>query len=305
MPTSLLTERLLVFQPAIAEAIGLEDAVMLSCCYAAQRLGAGHEPVIAEPAFAALLPFWSAEQRAAILRRMEEAELLSVRREPHKSADGDWQLTLCAEALWSEPMPMPAVASLSPSVAATLGLDGAVLLSFLDELQRYQRNAEGRCTLRVSATARRAALPFWDLAELRAVARDLEALGVLTLLSSDGDDDWEIALQEDAAPPTAPAPASVTEPPPRAAPTVLPLDWEPDEATLSALAEMGVDEQFIGVQRLEFKLYWRERGETRSAWNSRFFQRVQGQWELKERDAEKSHNTIGSYERLADRSWAH
>ena len=58
----------------------------------------------------------------------------------------------------------------------------------------------------------------------------------------------------------------------------LPDEWYPSEDAFEVLQKGGVNRAFIEDAVAEFILYWRERGESSSTWNSKFVQHVRHQW---------------------------
>jgi len=55
-------------------------------------------------------------------------------------------------------------------------------------------------------------------------------------------------------------------------------EWQPDIDAVEILQRAGVDKQFIEDAIPEFVLYWRERGDSTSTWNSKFVQHIRLQW---------------------------
>lgn len=54
--------------------------------------------------------------------------------------------------------------------------------------------------------------------------------------------------------------------------------WQPSEEALEILTRQNIDLQFIQDAIAEFVLYWKERGEAQSTWNSKFVTHVKKQW---------------------------
>lgn len=55
-------------------------------------------------------------------------------------------------------------------------------------------------------------------------------------------------------------------------------EWHPNPDALEILLRTGVTEEFIEDSIPEFVLYWRERGEAHSTWNSKFIAHIRRQW---------------------------
>ena len=315
----MLTERWLDFSPKVAETLGLGEALLLSCCITAQRFGTGSETCLAESTLARLLPFWQPETWARLFKQLGDVGVLSVLAQPDvddADADACWRLRLHADGLWAAPAPpgaataavMPCANPLSTSLAEAVGLEGAVLISFLDTARSYQADAR-LGAVRVTDATLRAFLPFWDLETFRVVVDDLVETGVVCAWPADGADDAAgaggllLAFAEDLA--ASESPRFVEPVAKGREATILPDDWQAAQATLDALLDCGVEQQFIACQQREFVVYWRERGEARSEWNTRFFNRALKQWrrETEQRRRAGSDGAMDSYGRLADRSW--
>lgn len=54
--------------------------------------------------------------------------------------------------------------------------------------------------------------------------------------------------------------------------------WRPSEDAVEILTRVGIDRTFIDDAIPEFVLYWRERGDATSTWNSKFIKHVKIQW---------------------------
>lgn len=79
------------------------------------------------------------------------------------------------------------------------------------------------------------------------------------------------------------------------------FDWQPDEQALTILANNGISREFALAQKPSFTLYWFERGDWASNWNTRFIQHVQYKAKLL---GQKTSKAISIGEQLSDRSWA-
>ncbi len=84
-------------------------------------------------------------------------------------------------------------------------------------------------------------------------------------------------------------------------PTLLPLDWAPDQITIQRLRVQGVEVNFIWEQATEFSMYWQERGTAGYGWQSKFFTRCLGAWRNR-KPVPIDQSTV--LDRLGDRSWS-
>lgn len=174
---------------------------------------------------------------------------------------------------------------ISPALAATLGLEEAVLLSVLHEL--YLHRAQGGW-LKVDGSVLAPFVPFWLPQDIQRIATSLQAKGVLQLRSapylSSGVLDFSLGD-------SAPAPSRVHEPRSVAATTggatLMAPHWQPDDDLLRQLAQLGVPADFVQQQVPEFVRYWRDRGEAHHAWGNRFLKQVLRVWREQEQHGAK------------------
>ncbi len=193
----------------------------------------------------------------------------------------------------------------SPSLAATLGLEEAVMLQGLQEISIHA-SSQFRDGHRQWQHADRARLhqlfPFWTDEDTERIANSLQQKGVLLLNSApytevkhlyyalnDGDVPERRQRQVHESPraasnanavnsqsvetvPTQPV-ASVTS-----AKQAITSDWQPDSDTCKQIAQHGIESQFTQQQIPEFVSYWHQRGETAYAWGNKFLKHVVHEW---------------------------
>ena len=167
---------------------------------------------------------------------------------------------------------------ISPSLAATIGLEEAVLLTVLHEL--FVHRAQGGW-LKVDSAVLQHFLPFWQPQDVQRIAASLCATGILHLRSapylSSGVLDFN--LGDDAIAPSIPnksAAVKTVAVTGRAA--LIAPNWQPDAEMLRQLAQFGATPEFIQQQIPEFVRYWRDRGEAHHSWDGRFQKHVQRLW---------------------------
>lgn len=167
---------------------------------------------------------------------------------------------------------------ISPSLAATIGLEEAVLLAVLHELFTH-RAQDG--WLKADSALLQVFLPFWQPQDIQRVATSLSATGILHLRSapylSSGVLDFN--LGDDAviaAVPVRTATAKTAAVAGRAA--LIAPNWQPDTDMLRQLMQFGATPAFIQQQIPEFVRYWRDRGEAHHSWDGRFQKHVQRLW---------------------------
>ncbi|WP_288132544.1 DnaT-like ssDNA-binding domain-containing protein [Microbulbifer sp.] len=175
--------------------------------------------------------------------------------------------------------------SISPTLAATVGLEEAVLLTALGDLLPFlpAESHPGRDWYVAEGEQLEQLLPFWQPADIQRVATSLRNQGALLLGAAPygGSSILKFALPETG------APASNTAPPARmasrqqtvrSANTIGP-NWTPDNETLARISQLGVPEHFVREQIPEFVTYWRDRGESRHSFGSLFLKQVKSKWE--------------------------
>jgi len=188
----------------------------------------------------------------------------------------------------------------SPTLAATVGLEEAVLLHLLHDLSVAQIRPQQPPWFAIEVEALEQLLPFWDRRALQRIAKNLADQGVIHIDSAPLTEAAQLRFRfhratksiGNAAAPSAtkaPTPAEPQRVEPRAQPTaargagLLGPHWQPDEDLLQLLAlNHNISRQFALDQLEDFILYWRERNEISHAWGSRFRQHVLSQWRRRE-----------------------
>lgn len=196
----------------------------------------------------------------------------------------------------------------SPALAATIGLEEAILLHLLHDLASAR--APGTVWLEVELEVLQRLLPFWSQRDLQRVSRSLADKGVLRMDSAPLSDTQPLRVAFDE-PAAAPAPRRANPPPrpgatplrPRGASSLSSL-WQPDEDLLQLLAlNHGIPRQFALDQLEDFTLYWRETGQVSHAWASRFRQHVLRQWRLQQQQVQVREEPAAAANNALDRNW--
>ena len=200
----------------------------------------------------------------------------------------------------------------SPGLAATIGLEEAILLQqlqgFLDH--HSPRVQDGYAWLSVERALVQRSLPFWSVEDLQRISRSLVDKGVLLVNSPplQHSEQLVFALNERvhrAQPPAAtPIPAAATPPrvPGRRSAGLLPVHWSPSEDLLQLLGlNHNIPRQFALDQLEDFIFYWRERGETSHAWENKFRQHVVSNWRHHQQNQAESFRT--AQPTRLDNSW--
>jgi hypothetical protein len=220
---------------------------------------------------------------------------------------------------------------ISPTLAATIGLQEAVFLHVISELllQHPPVYRQQRRWSEINQSTLINALPFWDPTEIKRVQRSVQDLGLLLVEAVRGSELTHLYAinQEDCQ-----ADSKVAEPgktsatgsaayatpyttsyakPPRATPyqntsgtaTLIPPDWQPD-ATLHQLCQQrSIPRPFVEEHVQSFVMYWRERQKTQYSWHQTFLKWIVTEWEkqrsfqgAKELETQMSGNWLPSEE---------
>lgn len=212
--------------------------------------------------------------------------------------------------------------AVAPSLAATIGLEEAVMLSVLADLgpiaQARPNNGYTWLTLPTQLLAD--ATPFWDAREIQRVCQSLRDKGILLVGSAHfgSEANFKFAYNERAtqhvpqqrtpivsmSQNVQPTPQNTAPNRQRNEPTIraeeaqvdeisqpfgknfLGANWRPSKDTLTQLAQHNIPEHFAIEQLPNFITYWRERREAHRSWGAKFVQHVIFKW----RDFESKRN---------------
>lgn len=171
----------------------------------------------------------------------------------------------------------------SPQLAATIGLEEAILLQHLRQsFDHHQPQVRrGYAWLHIERAYLLRTLPFWNIEDLHRISRSLADKGVILLESAPllTTDHLLFAVNEQVQPlnkAVAPPPETLTT---RRNAGLLPIHWTPSEDLLQLLAmNHNIPRQFALDQLEDFIFYWRERGDTSHAWENKFRQTVVSAW---------------------------
>lgn len=180
----------------------------------------------------------------------------------------------------------------SPSLAATIGLEEAILLQHLAAV--FEHRAATMRGHRQWLTLERQwlldTLPFWGALDLHRVSKSLADKGLILVESPPlhESDTLVFALNESnrGAPQTRTTPATHGEPPSgrRHGAGLLSASWAPSEEILQLLGmNQNIPRKFALDQLEDFVYYWRERGEISHAWDNKFRQHVINRWRTQQR----------------------
>ena len=174
---------------------------------------------------------------------------------------------------------------LHPSLAATIGLEEATMLSVLDDITRYQQSTDSQSYkwYTLHAPVLQEQMPFWDQLDIQRVSQRLRDLGLILIRSAPYAQsqviDFAFNRQTSArAEISTPSQANISQRQPSPGATAIAANWQPDRETIIALGQLNIPEHFAREQVPEFVRYWRESGESQRSWSSKFIQYTKRQW---------------------------
>lgn len=216
---------------------------------------------------------------------------------------------LLQTAMSSHPLFNDTVIPLSVTLASTIGLEDALLLTVIHEAGRYQSGPH----VRVRRDMLRQQLAFWDDLTIRRTLASLIDKGLLQLHGAMYPESPELLVsfeqsqnQAPVAPVAAdPAPAVAVhqryQPAPArehygtaasAAPVTrhqpITGQWQPSSDCLARIQQHGIPVSFAWNQLDAFLLQGQEQGSNRNDWNTRFFRFVKSQWVYASNDAARN-----------------
>ncbi len=257
--SSLVPEQQLVFSPALATTIGLEEAVLLQQLHSLfqhlpSRLREGYLWLsIERPTLLRQLPFWNAADLQRLLRSLIDKGVLLV--EPttlHSSERLTFALNEAAPStqrtVAPPPRPVPTPEAQPRRSASRLSGNWAPSEDLLQLLALNHSIPRQFALDQVEEF-----LGYWQ--ERGEISHAWENKFRQRVISA-----WRREQQVEAE---------------RAS---LDRDWRPSQDAIDIMLRDGVDAKFIEEAIPEFILFWRERGEPPKELNSRFLQHIRLQW---------------------------
>ena len=175
---------------------------------------------------------------------------------------------------------------ISPMLAATIGLEEAILLQALADFLAHrdpERDSQESkpSTFRITAHEIESALPFWSAEDIKRIRNNLEGLGILDVTDSSGKNELLVTINDAksqgyTSPQRIPVAKSRSNMPSSA--TTISSKWEPDDNWIRLCKQHAVPEDFARRLVPEFVNYWRERGQARFSWGNAFYKHVIRQW---------------------------
>jgi hypothetical protein len=197
--------------------------------------------------------------------------------------------------------------TISPSLAATIGLEEAVMLHALHERMRFSKATiiDGYKWFGFEQHDIEESFPFWQAGDIQRVANSLKDKGVILLAPEPYllNKILKLALNEKvvaaveridaresaATPGITPKPATAKPVLPQRIPAtggggarVIDANWQPDTEILKQIQQHGIPASFANECLAEFVRYWAERNEAHHGWASKFLKWVIRRWREEE-----------------------
>lgn len=191
---------------------------------------------------------------------------------------------------------------ISPSLAATIGLEEAVLLQALNELMCHGEPEpnNGYQWLNTNWHQLQKITPFWGAEDIQRIVTNLRDKGVLLLASAPFSKSHELRfafnelITQDNIPAaqgqpqkSLQAPHAQLSPQQKQGAKRLVPDWEPESEVIRQLAQYNIPAEFISAQLPEFITYWTERNEPKFSWGSKFIKHVLRLWREQQTETAK------------------
>jgi hypothetical protein len=206
----------------------------------------------------------------------------------------------------------------SPALAATIGLEEAIALTWLNDIAQ----ATGGIQWHVNNDQLRQVFPFWDDHKIRLVLRNLHEKGLIQLISPLFPDapqlvfcfpgqqtsqqavsqnsrkhetnqlerhSRQVQLQDAQA---SGVPSFKTRSPQASPHQPMQQQWQPSRDGLNRLQQHGIPDSYSLSKLDEFILQARENGNNRNDWNTQFFRFIKKHWVYTQTDAHKKQQRL-------------
>ncbi len=165
---------------------------------------------------------------------------------------------------------------ISPTLAATIGLEEAVMLHVLSELM--QRQPE-QSWLHLDGKALIDAMPFWNLTDIRRVQTNLVEKGLIEVDGSGRT--FRIAICQPGSRTKTPPPARKPETPVSAGGRAaqIPAEWQPNADLYQLCEKRNITRSFIDEHVRLFVISQQERKKAQYSWHNTFYKYIVREWE--------------------------
>ncbi len=181
---------------------------------------------------------------------------------------------------------------ISPTLAATIGLEEAVMLQTMADLIEFREKAAFKEKtldwIKVSYSDLKGILSFWEIEDIKRIHASLQSLGMLRVEPAESRDEIYLAINDQVHPKASASDTPIPTPVPKKIPesksfsrgnaSLIPIDWQPDQNWIRLCKQHSIPENFIHKLVPEFVNYWRDRGQSRFSWGNAFYKHVLKEW---------------------------
>ena len=189
-----------------------------------------------------------------------------------------------------------------PTLAATIGLEEAIMLQALSEISVFNlsqttRDSQIPNTFTVTRDQIKAFFPFWKENEIDRIKDSLVAMGVISIQEGQVETELTIEINEPRARKSVvPSVRKNSSEVSRTA-SIISANWQPEENWIRLCRQHSIPEKFARSLIPEFVNYWRDRGQSRFSWGNAFYKHVIREWrEEQTRNGAKESSTPMSAE---------
>jgi len=176
----------------------------------------------------------------------------------------------------------------SPTLAATLGLEEAILLQILQECASHSNQVNSSGFLWTTLTGQNLLnlSPFWNEQDINRLIASLHEKGLLLIGGGafSPNQNFRFAFNETSVTSdSTPGVNTVSAPSPKShSAKTIGNSWQPSSDCLRQLAQLGVTNEFARQQIAPFVTYWRDRNVPRHSWEAKYLKEVWRQWQQAE-----------------------
>ncbi|MEX2365746.1 MAG: DnaT-like ssDNA-binding domain-containing protein, partial [Pseudohongiellaceae bacterium] len=181
---------------------------------------------------------------------------------------------------------------ISPTLAATIGLEEAVMLHVISELQLRLKPGyrNRRRWTEIEQDQLQAALPFWTLPDIKRIQQNLQEKGLILVEPVPKRPDCQLyAINQIHEAPASEPRAQPTPPGSRTSgifdtassgrATYIPPDWQPNEELFQQCCQQhSIPREFVEQRVKSFVMYQRERRKTQYSWHQTFLKYIIREW---------------------------
>ena len=189
-----------------------------------------------------------------------------------------------------------------PTLAATIGLEEAIMLQALSEISVFNlsqttRDSQIPNTFTVTRDQIKAFFPFWKENEIDRIKDSLVAMGVISIQKGQVETELTIEINEPSARKSVVSSVRKNSSEVSRTASIISANWQPEENWIRLCRQHSIPEKFARSLIPEFVNYWRDRGQSRFSWGNAFYKHVIREWrEEQTRNGAKESSTPMSAE---------